>query len=41
MQETTIATDRRGAPAAGASGLCMEFEPHLPETSCTVRMRWK
>jgi hypothetical protein len=22
-------------------GLRMEFEPHLPETSCTVRMRWK
>ena len=22
-------------------GLHMEFEPHLPETSCTVRMRWK
>lgn len=22
-------------------GLAMEFEPHLPETSCTVRMRWK
>jgi len=22
-------------------GLSMEFEPHLPETSCTVRMRWK
>lgn len=22
-------------------GLKMEFEPHLPETSCTVRMRWK
>ncbi|MCP4240558.1 MAG: hypothetical protein GY772_08335 [bacterium] len=21
--------------------LSMEFEPHLPETSCTVRMRWK
>jgi|TARA_B100000315_G_scaffold260180_1_gene319824 hypothetical protein len=21
--------------------LRMEFEPHLPETSCTVRMRWK
>jgi hypothetical protein len=23
------------------SDLRMEFEPHLPETSCTVRMRWK
>jgi hypothetical protein len=23
------------------SKLRMEFEPHLPETSCTVRMRWK
>ncbi len=22
-------------------GLKMEFEPHLPETSCTVRMSWK
>lgn len=22
-------------------GLAMEFDPHLPETSCTVRMRWK
>jgi hypothetical protein len=22
-------------------GLGMEFEPHLPETSCTVRMHWK
>jgi hypothetical protein len=22
-------------------GLSMEFEPHLPETSCTVRMKWK
>ncbi len=22
-------------------GLHMDFEPHLPETSCTVRMRWK
>jgi hypothetical protein len=22
-------------------GLRMEFEPHLPETSCTVRMNWK
>ena len=22
-------------------GLSMEFEPHLPETSCTVRMSWK
>lgn len=22
-------------------GLRMEFEPHLPETSCTVRMSWK
>ncbi|MBW2315637.1 MAG: hypothetical protein JRH10_15785 [Deltaproteobacteria bacterium] len=22
-------------------GLSMEFEPHLPETSCTVRMNWK
>ena len=22
-------------------GLFMQFEPHLPETSCTVRMRWK
>ena len=21
-------------------GLKMEFEPHLPETSCTVRMSW-
>lgn len=21
--------------------LSMEFEPHLPETACTVRMRWK
>ena len=25
----------------GKDGLAMEFEPHLPETSCTVRMRWK
>ena len=23
------------------SDLRMEFEPHLPETSCTVRIRWK
>ena len=22
-------------------GLSMEFEPHLPDTSCTVRMRWQ
>jgi hypothetical protein len=22
-------------------GLSMEFDPHLPETSCTVRMSWK
>ena len=22
-------------------GLKMEFEPHLPETSCTVRMTWQ
>ena len=22
-------------------GLKMEFEPHLPETSCTVRMSWQ
>ncbi len=22
-------------------GLAMEFEPHLPETDCTVRMSWK
>jgi hypothetical protein len=22
-------------------GLAMEFEPHLPDTSCTVRMRWR
>jgi len=22
-------------------GLAMEFDPHLPETSCTVRMSWK
>ena len=22
-------------------GLAMEFEPHLPETSCTARMSWK
>jgi len=22
-------------------GLAMEFEPHLPETSCTVRMHWQ
>jgi hypothetical protein len=22
-------------------GLAMEFEPHLPETSCTVRMSWQ
>lgn len=22
-------------------GLAMEFEPHLPDTSCTVRMSWK
>ena len=22
-------------------GLAMEFDPHLPETSCTVRMNWK
>ena len=22
-------------------GLAMDFEPHLPETSCTVRMSWK
>ena len=21
-------------------GLKMEFDPHLPETSCTVRMSW-
>lgn len=27
---------------AGANGgLSMEFEPHLPDTSCTVRMRWQ
>jgi len=25
----------------GSGGLAMEFEPHLPDTSCTVRMRWK
>jgi hypothetical protein len=24
-----------------AGGLDMNFEPHLPETSCTVRMSWK
>jgi hypothetical protein len=22
-------------------GLRMEFDPHLPETSCTVRMSWR
>ena len=27
--------------AAGGGGLKMEFEPHLPETSCTVRMSWQ
>lgn len=27
---------------SGANGgLSMEFEPHLPDTSCTVRMRWQ
>jgi hypothetical protein len=28
-------------PDGSDGGLAMEFEPHLPETSCTVRMRWK
>ncbi len=27
--------------AGKGGGLAMEFDPHLPETSCTVRMRWK
>lgn len=22
-------------------GLCMEFDPHLPDSDCTVRLRWK
>ena len=24
-----------------AGGLAMDFEPHLPDTACTVRMSWK
>ncbi len=27
--------------AGAGGGLSMEFEPHLPDTSCTVRMGWK
>ncbi len=27
--------------AGDDGGLSMEFEPHLPDTSCTVRMRWQ
>ena len=32
---------RKSLPVVDGGALRMEFEPHLPETSCTVRMTWE